>query len=235
MTTTIAWISAHPDDETFTSACTIMEAVRRGVRPVLLCATDGDAGKSGYLPPMTRKELAEKREIELRESCDIMGIASMDLLRHPDGKLSQVPRERLVAQIVDYIGKTGAEVVLTFGEDGMSGHADHIALHHAVREAVVGGQCPSVKKLYYYYNWLIQDPLRPPSVTVDVTPDWKNKAKALLAHESQLLSVERVFGDVRNPGEVPPEQIALERFVLAWKDGVEFPGGTEKYLTDGLS
>lgn len=234
MATTIAWISAHPDDETFSSACTISEAVRRGCRSVLLCATDGDAGKTGHLGPMSQEELAARRTLELQRACDIMGISAIRSLHLPDGKLPEVPREKLVDAIIDFLIDQGADVALTFGEDGMSGHRDHIALHHAVREAVASGRCAKLKKLYYFFNPLPGAASRPATVTVDATQMWDMKVKALLAHESQLFSIERVFGDLRSHAPELSEGWREERFVLAWEAGTEYPDKRESFLTDGL-
>lgn len=233
MTTTIAWISAHPDDETFGAACTMMEAARRGLRPVLLCATDGDAGKTGYLGPMTKAELAVCRQEELRRACALMDVAELVLLHHPDGRLPEVPRAQLVQEVADFLNAQQAQVAVSFGEDGMTGHRDHVALHHAVREAVLGGRCPTVRKLYYYHNpYLEKGPA--PSVTVNVARDWPRKAEALLAHESQRLTVERIFGDLTDFAGRLPTVLVTERFVLAWEDGKPFPGRSESFLADGL-
>jgi LmbE family N-acetylglucosaminyl deacetylase len=45
MSQTIGFIYAHPDDETFLSACLIRQLADEGNETVLLLATKGDAGK----------------------------------------------------------------------------------------------------------------------------------------------------------------------------------------------
>ena len=167
------------------------------------------------------------REQELEAACAIMGITDITHLGHPDGQLADVPREELVNQLVDYLNENQADIVITFPEDGISGHRDHIAIHHAVNAAVKSGRCSTVQKLYYC------TPAAPEnrdqvSVQIKVAPHWEMKARALKAHESQHFSVERVFGDMTSLPSLPAMQ--AESFTLVWEQGVEVSVKQEAFI-----
>lgn len=233
MTHTVGFIYAHPDDETFGCACLIRSLAEQGVAAALLTATSGEAGKTGRLGPMTREELAARRERELAAAGTIMGLADIELLRYPDGQLSSVPRSELVAKIADFLNRHRIAVVVTFPEDGISGHPDHIAIHHAVNEAVWNGICPHVQKLYYNRPLTGQKAEAKSVIRLEAAPYWEMKAAALRAHESQILSIERVFGDLQAlPAD---ERMRGEAFALVWERGVHHPAVREQSLLDGLN
>ncbi|CAH8244005.1 PIG-L family deacetylase [Paenibacillus melissococcoides] len=232
MTHTVGFIYAHPDDETFGCACLIRSLADQGVSAALLTATSGEAGKTGRLGPMSREELAARRERELAAAGAIMGLADIELLRYPDGQLSSVPRSEVVAKIAAFLNRHRIEVVVTFPEDGISGHPDHIAIHHAVNEAVWSGSCPHVQKLYYNMPLTVPEAEADSVIRLEVAPYWEMKAAALRAHESQILSIERVFGDLQT---VPAdERMREEAFALVWKRGVHRPAIREHSVLDDL-
>ncbi|MDF2671276.1 MAG: hypothetical protein K0R67_3582 [Paenibacillus sp.] len=219
---TLAIIMAHPDDETFTSAVTIYEAAQQGHRVVCLLATYGEKGKSGRLKPMTKEELADRRREEMKQAAQVLGIEEVHYLGHPDGGLNEIDRSLLREQVTEFIQHTSANCILTFPEDGISGHPDHTAIHHAVREAVLAGGCASVRELYYAASPVLLAAGHHPAISIDITPRWEIKRQALLAHESQILSIERVFGSMGDESTILPHK-QLEQFILAWREGVEFP------------
>ncbi|ANE47498.1 hypothetical protein SY83_15775 [Paenibacillus swuensis] len=231
---TIAIVVAHPDDEAFTAAVALHEAVRRGHKAVAQYATYGEAGKTGRMGKMSRDQLIEQRKKELNQAADIIGIEEIQYLGYPDGKLDEVNREVLTQAVVDFLNTCKAEIVLTFPEDGLSGHRDHTAIHHAVNAAVEGGQCRYVQKLYYFGGPVLIGAGHIPSVVIDTKLHPEVKRKSLVAFESQVLSVERVFGDLRQPGALVLPAMAYERFILKWKRGDLFPAIHESFLTDDL-
>ena len=227
---TIAFVYAHPDDETFGCAYLIRQIADEGGRAVLLTATRGDAGKTGHLGKMTREQLAARRDKELEKAAGILGISVVEQLGLPDGKLKAEEPGMLQEKIADFLRRHQAEVVVTFPEDGLSGHPDHIVIHHAVNEVVLGGQAPAVQKLYYnQFGSYASD--HSSVLRVEAGNRWEAKRRALAAHESQIGSVERVFG-VLGP-EVPPGH-RFESFELIWERGERFPGKSEQSILDGL-
>jgi LmbE family N-acetylglucosaminyl deacetylase len=228
---TIAIIMAHPDDETFTSAVTIHQVVQQGHRVVCLLATNGEAGKSGRLKPMTKDELSIKRREEMTNAASVLGLAEVRYLGYPDGRLASVDRNLIRDQVAQFIRDTSANIIITFPEDGISGHKDHTAIHHAVREVVTARECPSVRKLYYAASLVLLAAGYIPSISYNVMPYWTVKKQALLAHESQILSIERVFGSMGDESTIH-EGKREEKFILAWENGVSFPVKNESSLTE---
>lgn len=234
MNRTVGFIYAHPDDETFGCAYLIREIADQGGKPVLLTATRGEAGKSGRLGPMTREQLAAIRDLELQQAGEILGIADMERLDMGDGKLQETEQEVLVDIITAFLNKHGAEVVVTFPADGISGHPDHIAIHHAVNKAVFSGNCSSVQKLYYNVMGISGAKANEEGAAVlelEGEGLQETKARALAAHESQILSIERVFGKL---SEGPPWHFPPEAFQLVWERGSFNPVKRERSIFDDL-
>lgn len=145
----VAFIYAHPDDETFGNSFLIRQLADAGEESVLFTATRGEAGKTGHLGNMSREELALRREAELAKALHILGISAYELHDYGDGKLSQLDQVQLENVIAEFLNRHQPSVVVTFPEDGLSGHLDHIAIHHAVNRIVFSQRCPSVQKMYY--------------------------------------------------------------------------------------
>ncbi|RCX22990.1 LmbE family N-acetylglucosaminyl deacetylase [Fontibacillus phaseoli] len=227
---TVAFIYAHPDDETFGCSYLIRQIADEGNKPILFTATRGDAGKTGHLGAMTREELATKRDVELAKAVDILGISVMEQAGMGDGKLKEVAPAVLQQQIADFLRRHEADVVVTFPEDGISGHSDHIVIHHAVNEVVFGGQAPSVQKLYYNQMGSFASDISS-VIWIEENGKWEVKRRALEVHESQILSIERVFGKL---GPDVPPQHRVEAFELAWEHGVHFPKRVETSIFDHL-
>ncbi|MFD3258564.1 PIG-L deacetylase family protein [Paenibacillus lentus] len=229
---TVGFIYAHPDDETFGCAYLIRQIADEGAAAVLLTATQGEAGKSGRLGAMIPEELAAIREQELQRAGDILGITEIEHLRMGDGKLREVEQEVLVEKIIAFLNKHQAEVVVTFPADGISGHPDHIVMHHAVNKAVFSGACSSVQKLYYNVMG-IPEATAAEAAILELKGEGlqEAKARALAAHESQILSIERVFGKL---DEGPPWQFASELFQLVWERGSFHPRKQERSIFDDL-
>jgi len=227
---TVAFVFAHPDDETFMCACLIRQLADRGEKPLLLLATNGDAGKTGYLGPMTKEQLAAKRVQEMETAAQIMGLAGVEYLAYPDGKLNTINKELFTDKVVSFLNREQAEVVVTFPPNGGNGHPDHIAISDIARRAVISGRCPTVQKLYYTAFTVLPGAERSISFSIDTEAQWSMKSKALQAHESQLLSIHRVFGDLIQF----PEERRYESFVLAWERGVFYPPKKERFILDDL-
>ena len=92
--------------------------------------------------------LGEARVQELQAASRVLGIADVVLLEYEDGMLPWVDAERLEADLRDTIRRLRPDVVITFGEDGLYGHPDHIAIHERTTAAVaaLGKDTPA---LYY--------------------------------------------------------------------------------------
>jgi LmbE family N-acetylglucosaminyl deacetylase len=231
MTHTIGFIYAHPDDETFLSACLIRQLADQGSKTVLLLATKGDAGKNNWdVGHLSNAELAAVRELEMKKAADIMGISLTEYLDYPDGKLNTIDSAEFVDNVVLFINKYQPAVIFTFPEDGGNGHHDHMAISDITSKAVWSGRCPSVQKLYYVATAPLLEKGHLPSISIDTEGQWEMKAQALKAHDSQILAINRYFGDLT----VMPENRRYESFVLGWERGVFWPKKAEQSILDDL-
>ena len=124
---TILNIWAHPDDEAYLAGGLMALAQRGGQRVVCVTATRGELGTSDpeAWPP---EKLAEERTRELARCLDILGVSEHAWLDRPDGGCAEVPEEEAVAQLGAIFEDVRPDTVLTFGPDGMTGHADHVAI-----------------------------------------------------------------------------------------------------------
>ncbi|MBO8170665.1 MAG: PIG-L family deacetylase [Bacillaceae bacterium] len=221
----ILFVFAHPDDETFTSGATIAHYSRLSDCDIhLLCATRGEAGKTGHPPQCRPEELAEVREKELQRAADVLGIEHVELLDYHDGKLSNVPTQELSGHIQDYLKKFDPQIVITFPPHGISGHKDHRAIQKATFHAVAQFSKESPRKLYYpilpesikgtLARAVHTDPDEAVDVVIDAVPYHEQVARALREHKTQNMSVNMVF-----PGVLDGDYTSLRKknfFHLAW-------------------
>jgi LmbE family N-acetylglucosaminyl deacetylase len=135
-------VFAHPDDESLACGGVLAWCAERGARVSLLCATRGEHGAGDH------RALGATRARELEAAARILGVADVALLAHEDGMLPWVDAATLEADIRGAILQHRPEVVITFGEDGLYWHPDHIAVHERTTAAVaaLGADAPA---LYY--------------------------------------------------------------------------------------
>ncbi|MBP1155001.1 MULTISPECIES: PIG-L family deacetylase [unclassified Paenibacillus] len=216
MSQTVGFIYAHPDDETFLSACLIRQLADQGHRPVLLLATKGDAGKkNGYLSHLSNEELAEVRVKEMEKAAEILGLSVVEHLGFPDGKSNTVDEKIFIDGIVNFVNTYEPSMLFTFPADGGNFHPDHMTISKMTTAAVLSGRCPSVNKLYYSMSNTLMEEGYKPSIVIDTEEQWPMKADALKAHMSQIFAIERHFGKL----DSVPENRRYESFVLAWEKG----------------
>ena len=97
--------------------------------------TKGGAGQIRDASTATRPTLTSIREKELEAARIELGLTETRCLDYPDGGLSDIDSRILVRIVSDLLAEFDPDVVITFGPDGFSGHADHIAVGAAVTAA----------------------------------------------------------------------------------------------------
>ena len=85
----------------------------------------------------TRANLGAVREDEDRRSWVALGRVPdrHEFLRYPDGGVADAPFDELVERIAAILREERPDVVITFGPEGVTGHADHITVGRATTEA----------------------------------------------------------------------------------------------------
>ncbi|MDR6224532.1 PIG-L deacetylase family protein [Desmospora profundinema] len=200
----LAFIFAHPDDETFACGGTIARyADDPSCRVTLYCATRGEAGSTGHPPLCRPDELGDVREQELNRAASILGLDELYLRNFGDGQLEAVPMEALIADVGNYLEKEHPDAVVTFPPHGISGHPDHCAIQRVTGEAVrrtgrsVGLYHIVVPDTISQSSHIHLTPREAITHTIDVTAYRQQMLEALLAHRTQHISVERVFPSVK--------------------------------------
>ena len=143
----ILGVWAHPDDETYLSAGLMASAVAEGRRVVCVTATRGEAGSQDE-ERWPLAQLAGIRELELEQALGILGVTEHVWLDYRDGELESVSSKQAESKIAAIIEDVQPQSVLTFGVDGMTGHTDHIAVHHWTTAAFERA-APAGAGLYY--------------------------------------------------------------------------------------
>ncbi len=152
---------AHPDDEGM-SAGAMMMSKERGHRVVLVSATRGEVGEIYNMDEASsRPRLGEIRTRELEEACRVIGVDRIEFLDYRDSGMvrtadtedprsfNKAPAAAAAAKLAALLEEERPEVVVTFGEDGMYGHPDHIKIHHVTNLALDGLRGWKPRKLYY--------------------------------------------------------------------------------------
>lgn len=140
-TTLSIW--AHPDDETYLSGG-LMAALRdHGQAVVCVTATRGEQGSD-----RDAAETARLRSNELGRALAVLGVTEHRWLDLPDGELEAVAAEEIVERICALITATAPQTVVTFGPDGITGHADHRTVSRWTTEAFRRAAAPGSRLLY---------------------------------------------------------------------------------------
>jgi N-acetyl-1-D-myo-inositol-2-amino-2-deoxy-alpha-D-glucopyranoside deacetylase len=145
---TVLAIFAHPDDESIACGGTLARLADAGARVILLCASRGEAGSISDPALVPDGDLGCVRARELRDAAAVLGVAEVLVLDHPDGELRWDDVTELHDEIVSAIRTYRPDAVITFAEDGLYWHLDHIGVHERTYTAVrsFGASAPP---LYY--------------------------------------------------------------------------------------
>jgi LmbE family N-acetylglucosaminyl deacetylase len=213
---TLLGVWAHPDDETYLSAGLMAHAVRQGERVVCVTATRGEEGSFDE-ERWPSDQMGKVREAELMESLAILGVTEHHWLDYHDGTCDQVPFEEGVRKVQKIMASVQPRSVVTFGPDGMTGHADHKAVSAWTMEAFRRA-APFGARLYHatvtpewaeefvprfnQFNVFMEEgtPLVTPrdelAIDYDLPPDLLElKLRAIAAHVSQVEGMMNAFGE----------------------------------------
>jgi LmbE family N-acetylglucosaminyl deacetylase len=211
---TVLAVFAHPDDESLACGGTLARLTDGGARVVVLCASHGEHGSLSDSALVGGGDLGTVRVRELREAAGVLGVSDVIVFDHPDGELRWADVPNLHAEIVMTIARFRPAAVITFGEDGLYWHLDHVGVHERTTTAVRSLGCDA--PLLYYVTmakgamnglvsaarghtdapaeptfWGIEpeafgDHAAPPDFVVDVRAWVPRKLDALRRHRTQM-------------------------------------------------
>src|SRR3982074_895634 len=139
---TLVLVHAPPDDEAASTGGVIMKAKAHGHRVALVTATRGEAGEIHNMDPKeTRPRLALIRAEELRAAGGVLGVDRIEFLGYRDSGMVDTPENRdprsfhqarveeAAGRLAVFLREERPDVVVTYAEDGIYGHPDHIKAH----------------------------------------------------------------------------------------------------------
>jgi LmbE family N-acetylglucosaminyl deacetylase len=205
-------VFAHPDDESLACGGTLARLADEGMRVIVVSASHGERG--GIHGPVRDDALGQIRGHEVRAAAAALGIAELIIGDHPDGDLQWSRVTELHAEIAALIRHHRPAAVITFGEDGLYWHVDHIGVHERTTTAVKfcgvdppplyyvtmkRGVMPEIVNSAKQRGWttppkgfwsLVPEAFgiaaEPPTVAIDVGPWVPRKLQGIMCHHSQL-------------------------------------------------
>ncbi len=169
---TIMAVHAHPDDEAIGTGGILARYADEGVRTILVTCTGGEVGEIADSSLASPENLAQVRERELRQACEILGLSHLELLGYRDSGMAGTPDnehpaafatadlEQAVGRLVALVRRYRPQVLVTYDENGFYGHPDHIKANQITVRAYATAGDPaaypdqglepcSPSKLYY--------------------------------------------------------------------------------------
>jgi LmbE family N-acetylglucosaminyl deacetylase len=209
VSTAVVAVVAHPDDESLIAGGTLALAARAGMRTGVVSLTRGENGPISDPARYSAERLAELRGAELDRAAQELGLDWARCLSYPDGELPWVDHAAVAAELAALLAGRVPNVVLTFGEDGLYGHPDHIATAEIVARAlhqldgsveryeaawpaglVAELASAAAERGLPHALWGVEPEAfgsdRAPSVAIDVRTVLTQKLAALRAHCTQL-------------------------------------------------
>ncbi|MCF6349943.1 MAG: PIG-L family deacetylase [Flavobacteriaceae bacterium] len=212
-------IIAHPDDEVTVGPLLALYA-KNGADVYLVCVTSGQQGGANTTIPVG-EELGAAREVEIRAACQAYGINPPYLLQLEDGGLlclSSLEIAKLKERLRNILEIVGAQVVITFGPEGYTGHTDHIAVGEITTELIdqwytETNTSNAPDKLYYTmfpesfksklpagFNFLVGIPDSEATTIVDCANGVSEAQAAILEYETQwtpttMTAIQSIIGE----------------------------------------
>src|ERR1700722_4838232 len=251
---TLMAVHAHPDDEASSTGGVLALYSDQGIRTVVVTCTNGEFGDApGRVKPgqdgHDEQAVAQLRLGELSQSAKILGVTDLELLGYHDSGMPDwdykdrpeafcnIPLADVAARIGGLIETYRPQVVITYDDDGMYQHPDHVHASRAAQAAVAATGIPA--KLYLsalrgsdfrkVWEALREQGIEVPgereftpemerkiaedeqriTTTVDIQPVLERKRDALFAHASQIQ--ESWFS--RIPPEIAAAAFGRESFI----------------------
>jgi N-acetyl-1-D-myo-inositol-2-amino-2-deoxy-alpha-D-glucopyranoside deacetylase len=156
-------VSAHPDDEVLLAGGTLAAIAAAGIPTAVVCFTRGELGPIADPALATSETLGRVRVHELEASCAALGVGWVKCFSLQDGALAWCDSAAIVRRLERILSLRRPNAVVTFGEDGLYWHADHIATHRFTRRAV--------RRLAVYRGTIsCRDPEGPPDLYRAIWP-----------------------------------------------------------------
>jgi LmbE family N-acetylglucosaminyl deacetylase len=129
-------VFAHPDDESLLAGGALAACAAAGRRVAIVSMTRGERGPSELPEPVAGQSLGEVREAELAAAAHALGASSAECLDYVDGELADADEQRAGQELAALLERERPEAVITFSEEGLYWHPDHLAVSRFVAAAL---------------------------------------------------------------------------------------------------
>lgn len=199
-------VFAHPDDEAFGPAGTLLLETKSGTELHLICLTAGENGTN----PDNDPNLGETRLREWQNAASLIGATTTHHLGYSDGHLDNMAMIEIAGQIrqivAEHTAKDAEIEFMSLDPNGLTGHIDHIVASRAASLAfyTLKSHDQRLKRIRYaclsseqyptvQTDWIYMDAGRQPDEiheTVDARP-LRNEIIAIMrCHASQRADCE---------------------------------------------
>ncbi|WP_078556248.1 bacillithiol biosynthesis deacetylase BshB2 [Bacillus sp. FJAT-44921] len=206
-------ILPHPDDESFSSAGTILKHKQNGTPVTYVCMTLGEMGRNFGNPPIaTRESLPSIRKKEMEEAAQILQIDDLRFLGLHDKTIEFEDFDKVASSIKEILVELKPSLVITF-YPGYAIHPDHDACGEIVMKAVSllpKKERPVVHAIAITNNSVAD--LGKPDIVYEISEFINQKLLALKAHTTQMQEVAAVAEQKLKEGLETEEWIRYERF-----------------------
>lgn len=211
-------IYAHPDDESFGAAGTIINFRKQEVPVTYLCGTLGEMGRNMGSPIFANRETLPKiREQELYDACKYLDI-NVRLLGYRDKTIEYEDRHEVAHHIKGILEDIKPSLVITHYPD-YAVHPDHNALGSGVIEAVRlmnQDERPTVWAQAIEKDY--PNVLGEPDIVHDISSIFDQKLTSILKHKSQAEGMlESINGTLQVTDEVKSQlkqRLGKEQFYI---------------------
>ncbi len=138
---TLLCFHAHPDDESISTAGTLLKASAAGHRTIVVFATRGELGE---VPDWLGADetLADVRTREAEAACSVLNVDRVYWLGYRDSGVEDDPRnadpttfhsadlDEAAERLATILRDEAVDVLTHYDEHGNYGHPDHIKVHH---------------------------------------------------------------------------------------------------------
>ncbi len=216
----IVMVIAHPDDEVTVGPLLSFYA-KNGAEVYVVCVTSGQQGGGNTTIPVG-EQLGAAREAEITAACQAYGINPPYLLQLEDGELSGLTNTEIAdlkISLRDIFKTVGAQVVITYGPEGYTGHTDHIAVGEITTELIdewyaETNTSDAPDKLYHTmfpesfgsqlpvgFDFLVGTPDSEATTIVDCADGISEAQTAILEYETQwvpttMTAIQSIIGDI---------------------------------------
>jgi len=129
-------VFAHPDDESLLAGGILAACAAAGRRVAIVSMTRGERGPVDQPELADRQALGDVREAELHAAAHALGASAAECLDYPDGELADADEAQAARALALLLEHERPEVVISFSEEGLYWHPDHLAVSRFLSAAL---------------------------------------------------------------------------------------------------